>query len=271
VLLSAPLHHASNSTYDSFGNQLTATDPLRRTRTFAYDALNRRISTTSTRTLPSGARETITTLQSYDAAGHPTVTTDPYGATTAVSYNALGKPATVTGKNGAVTTYAQNTLGLLERIAYADVTSVSYTYDSEGHTLGETDQGGHVTTYTYDALGRRRRETHSDSSSVETSYDATGRVQTRRDERGNTTTHTYARHQEIITDALTNPTQRDLNADGQPARITDALGRVTRNTYDLGSIGHGEGRLGRVDFHGGSYGTYVYDCAGRKTRETYAE
>jgi RHS repeat-associated protein len=266
-----PLDHMTHYAYDSSGNQTSVTDPLGHVTSSTYDALNRRITSTRTRTLPGGTAETLTTRFGYNALGKPTTTTDPYSRTTTIAYDAIGKPTSVTAKNDAVTLYSHDDAGLVSRIDYADGSFESFTYDENGNTLSETDRGGEVTTYRYDALNRRTRATHSDGSYTETTYDAVGRIHTTRDENGNLTTHAYAAHQETITDALNHVTVKDLNADGSTIQLTDARNNVTSFTYDLGVAGHGEGRLVRVDLPGGAYTAVGYDAEGRKTSERDAD
>jgi RHS repeat-associated protein len=264
-----PLEKETVFTYDSEGNQVTMTDALGNTSTTTYDDMNRRTSLARSRTLPNSTLETITTSYGYDALGKPTTVTDPYGEITSIAYDEIGKVDSVVAKNGSITRYHSNGLGLLERIEYVDGTAVEYAYDAEGRTLSETDRGNVTTTYTYDAIGRRTHETHSDGSYTQTTFDGAGRVLTKRDRRGYVTSHTYRDpHVELVTDALTRTTTIVYNSDHQPEQITDALGRTTELTYDRASLHHGEGRLVRTDFEGGSYTTVSYDDAGRKVAET---
>jgi RHS repeat-associated protein len=265
------LNHVTHYTVDAFGNQTSATDPLGHSTFSTFDGLNRRTSMSRTRTLPNGAAETITTRYAYNAAGKPTVTTDPYGNTTVVDYNALLKPSAVTAKNGAKTIYTFNDLGLVSRIDYSDSSFELRTYDENGNVATETDRGGETTVYLSDALNRRTRSTHSDGSYTETTFDPVGRVLTSRDENGNITRHAYATHQETITDALANVTVKDLDADGSVIRVTDANFNVTRFTFDLGVAGEGAGRLIRSDLPGGAFTANSFDVDGRKTSERDAD
>jgi RHS repeat-associated protein len=264
-----PLLKDTAFTYDTEGNQVTMTDTLGHLSTTTYDDMNRRTSMARSRTLPNSTQETITTSYGYDALGKPTTTTDPYGKVTTIAYDEIGKVSSVIAKNGSVTQYHSNQLGLLENIEYVDGTNVEYVYDAEGRTVSETDRGQVTTTYTYDGLGRRTRETHSDGSYTQTTFDGAGRILTKRDPRGYVTSCRYpSHHVELVTDALTRTTTIVNNADHQPEEITDALGRTTELTYDRASLHHGEGRLVRTDFEGGSYTTVSYDSAGRKVAET---
>jgi RHS repeat-associated protein len=264
-----PLHHFTRFGYDTRGNQTSREDPLGHVTTTGYDTLNRRTSETRTRTLPSGATETLTTVFGYDANSKPTTTRDPLNFTSTVEWDALGKPSVSIAKNGLRTEFVSNSRGLLSRINHADGTYDETIYDLEGRVLSERDREGAITTHQYDALGRRTKTTHPDLSYTETTYDAIGRVLTKKDERGAVTAFEYGTDTTTITDALLNKTFRREDADGNVVEERDALGRTTRFTYDRGFAGqHGQGRLVRVDFADGSFTTVSYDDAGRKIAET---
>jgi YD repeat-containing protein len=126
-------------TYDSNGNALTVSSPLKHVTKQAFDALNRLAKLTQ----PS-----------------------PVGGTIVTTYDPHDRPLTVTDPNGGVTTYVYDGFGdVIERLS-PDSGNTVYHYDKDGNLTSSRDARGAVATYTYDALdrvlttssGRYRRE-----------------------------------------------------------------------------------------------------------------
>ncbi|HEY7215861.1 MAG TPA: DUF6531 domain-containing protein, partial [Thermoanaerobaculia bacterium] len=143
-----PLGHTTTSSYDSRGNLLTLTDarnavtayaydgygnPTRQTDAlgtvtdYTYDSDGNRLTETTSRTLPGGATETLTTTFGYDGLGRRVSTTRPDGSTTATSYNAIGEVAETVDPLGRHTTFAYDELGRQTAIHYPDGTVESRT------------------------------------------------------------------------------------------------------------------------------------------------
>ena len=115
--------HASSTTYDAFGNQVSQTSPLHETTTNAYDLDGNLVSTT-----------------------------DPMSNVTAYTYDAYGNQISQSlpdPANG-------------QQVAGSSPTT-TYTYDADGNMLSLTDPDNYTTSWTYDALGdetwRRRGQT----------------------------------------------------------------------------------------------------------------
>jgi RHS repeat-associated protein len=237
-------------TYDANGNQLTVRDPLLRTTSFEYDALNRRTKTIfpATATLPSTYTETT-----YDSIGRRKTERDQAGQVTAFGYDSLGRLTSVTDARGKVT---------------------SYGYDELGNRTSQTDANGHVTAFEYDALGREVKRTLPAVSSVAAfvtkTYDEAGRLESRTDFAGRSTAYTYdvmsrllARTAECATPPCAGAADVTFTytASGRRETATDARG-VMSWTYD------DRDRLESLTYPDGRKLEYAYDANGNRTSLT---
>ena len=192
-----------------------------------------------------------TTINEYDAAGRPALTTDPLGHWTRTHYDDLGRPFKTT---------------------YNDLTTTLTAYDRRGNRIAQTDQAGITTDYEFDPFGnltavvlppvRDGEATPSTFGSYplarpryEYQYDPHGNLALIRDAKGRETTFTY-----------------------------DEQGRRTSRTLPLGQLAENAGRfvetwtyddLGRTDRHvdfKGQVTDYDYDGRGRlATKSFYAD
>jgi YD repeat-containing protein len=170
----------STYSYDGNGNLVTGADPLNRSTTNGYDALNRLIQVND----PLNGAAAPTKYE-YDAQDNLTKVTDPKNlattytyngfnelvsqvspdtGTTTFSYDAAGNMLTKTDARGVTVTYAYDALNRVTAINYPAVGPVSaqtvtYSYDAcpngKGRLCSFTDRTG-TTTYTYDIQGRVR-------------------------------------------------------------------------------------------------------------------
>ena len=99
------------------------------TRTYTWDALNRRTSVTA----PWAGGGSAVTSYAYDARNNTTRVTDP---------------------NGTVTTFTYSDRGLLTTEVSEVSGTTTFTYDEHGVLAGRTDARNLTTLYTVDALGR---------------------------------------------------------------------------------------------------------------------
>jgi len=165
------------TTYDEFGNVLTATEgwtPLgggsavARTTSHAYDLANRETSTTD----PAG----VTTTTVYDAAGNA-ISTTAGGVTTARIFDGLGRALSETTDSGtAGHAYDAQGNDIETASAEGEITAATFTYT--GWSLTETaDPGGLglTTSHTYDKLGRELSSTDPQSVQTTRTYDRAGR------------------------------------------------------------------------------------------------
>jgi YD repeat-containing protein len=120
------------------------TDPLGRTTSYAYDALNRKVQETLPNPDGVGSQEPPQTSCAYDANGNLVSTTDPLGYTTWYQYDALNRRTGVTDALG---------------YRSGDPAHTTTTrYDALGNVAAVTDPLGRTTEYEYDNLGRKTKE-----------------------------------------------------------------------------------------------------------------
>jgi RHS repeat-associated protein len=280
-----PLGNITSYTYDSRGNLLSQTDAEGGVKRFEYDALGdvireidaagnattstydrngNRLSETTTRTLPGGSAETLTTTFRYDGAGRLLETVQPGGVSTQTVYNAIGQVGETIDPLGRRTTMTYDELGRQTATGYPDGTSESHAYDAEGRLLATTDRGGRVTTYLYDALGRLVKTTFPDTTSITSTYDDAGRLVASKDARGNTITYDYdaAGRRTRVLDALGGQIDFEYDAASNQVTVTDARRLTTRFVYAEA------GRMVQTLFPDGTTRQVDYDALGRRTAET---
>jgi RHS repeat-associated protein len=147
--------------------------------------------------------------------------------------------------------------------------TVQYTYDSQGRLTQVRNPEGGVTAYTYGPLFRIVSITDPRGITYLTNeYDAAGRVvrQTQVDTGVWTLAYTVVANrimQTILTDPRGNPTTHRFNAQGGEVETIDAVGQVTRRTFEVGTNLLQEVRdpLNRVS-------KLTYDAAGNVTSVT---
>lgn len=162
--------------------------------------------------------------------------TDPEGRTTNYTYDEFGRILTESRPGGSSTTYVQSGAGPTAITVAASpsnrTTAIEYHNENDarkGKVKKITDPLQGETTLTYDLT--------------------TGDLATVVDPLGHTTTFAF--------DESPNPANRGL-----PTSVTDALGNVTRSSYDT------RGRVVRVTAHDGTFTTIGYDWAGRRAAVT---
>ncbi len=164
-------------------------------------------------------------------------------------YNAQGRVNEVVDIYGQSTTYTYDATG--ERLlSVSDVSgAVSYTYETEGAKANAiksiTYPDGTQSLFEYDDLGRVTKESlNGGEQTLKYSYDSTGGV--------------------TVTDANNKSTQVLLNDRGQVAETKDALGRISRFSYDS------KGNLTQVLAPDSSNAKFTYDSKGNLLASTDA-
>ena len=185
--ISDGLGNSISYTLDALGNRTQEdvkdpTNQLSRTRSRAYDALNRLYQ-------DIGAQNQTTTY-AYDANGNLTGILDPLNRLTGNTYDALNRLIRITDPASGQTMLA---------------------YNGQDRTVAVTDPRNLVTGYTVDGLGNLTGQTSPDTGSTQTSVDAAGNPVSRTDAKGQVTNTQY--------DALNRPTQISY-ADGREERFT---------------------------------------------------
>jgi len=271
---------SSTNTYDPEGRLLSATDPLGKTESFAYDPAGNLVATVV------GGHQTS---YGYDAAGRWTVVTRPNGSQSTLSdlsnghvgevcddgnnceeytYDALGRPASVTDALGNTSSFVYSPGGLLLSSTDANGVTTSYTHDADGRTTGISYSDGitHPVTFDFDADGRMLAMTDASGTSSFT-YDSLGRKT--REVSG------LGMESDLVYDRLNHVTSMTLNsvpmasytydAAGRMASVTDRLGNATTFSYDASS------NLTQTLFPAGVVDSNGYDAAGRTVNFTIAQ
>jgi RHS repeat-associated protein len=221
--------------HDEKGNRIRETDANGNTSTYAFDANNREISKTWSRTVP-GRAEVITESidYKYDAEGRPTEFKDPLGLITKTEYNAGNQIVATIAPDGQRTSYQYNSRGLLARTSFPDGTAESHEYDEEGNEIAFIDRQGRTTRNEYDALNRLSATVRPNGDVSRTEYDALGRVSKRINAVGQSVEFKYDASGRMLsyTNAAGRTTTFKYDGNGNRIAIGDGLGRETRYEYD---------------------------------------
>lgn len=129
----------------------------------------------------------------YDTAGHLSSTTDPFGRVLTFHTNANGFVSSISDAMGTVATYSYGGSSELLSVAYADNSASNFSYDGNFRLTSVTDALGNVI------------ESHA--------YDSQGRALTS-EKQGGVEHYSFSYVSEAETD------------------VTDALGRLTKYTFD---------------------------------------
>lgn len=219
-------------TLDAEGNVTAVTDPLGRTATTTYDALNRAVALTMPK--PTAADPAAVMNKAYDGRSNVAAVTDPRGITTTYTLDAFDRVRSSTS---------------------ADAGAVTRTYDAAGNLLSLTDAKGRTTSMTYDAGNRLKTVTYEGAvgaslKTVAIGYDeGTGAI-------GHlTSTVETAANGKVLATA---------------SYAYDLMGRLTEETRDQGvklttsyEYAAKTGRLSRVTYPSGRSLSYTYDALGR--------
>ena len=288
---------ATNFTYDTSGNMLTASAAGRKT-TFTYNGRRKLESVTS----PDGQVATYT----YNSAGRltaignalsetitmPLLPTDIVNNTSTVESNRNlpvwngTDPVASSGEEFSATAQTDS-LGRLWKTQGNNGQRASYTYDGNGNLKSIVDALGRTTSYEYDGHNRLTKQSLPDYGNITYKYDRDGNLESITDPRSLITSYTYNAFGHLLTvqspdTGLTTYTydsfgrrQTELKADNKQITYTwDKLGRPTsrsvgtsieRFTYDEGSSG--AGRLtGMSDASGTT--SFSYNIYGQLTAKT---
>jgi RHS repeat-associated protein len=231
-------------TYNSFGEVLTATDPLGNVTTNTYDTNGNLQTVTSP--APNGSTLASVTHFGYDTKGELTSITDPLSNPTTLTYTTTGLVASITDAQNHIT---------------------SYQYDARGNRTAVIDPingAGHPTTFAYDVMNRLTGITYPDGSSVSFGFDYRGRRTSVTDQNQKTTTYTYddADRLTAVTDPANNTTYYAYDTEDNLSSITDANNHTTNFAYNA------RGWVTQTTFPSTLYETYGYDAVGNLTSKT---
>jgi RHS repeat-associated protein len=154
----------------------------------------------------------------FDSGGKLTKIQDRTGHHLDLAYNAQNQLTKITDTVGrSITLSYDPTSGLLTGFTLPDSRSVSYGYGS-GRLTSATDLRGNTVHYTYDSGGRLATIVDQNNHTLVTNtYGSDGRVTDQLDAFGNHTGFSW-------------------NAATQTATLTDARGKVWKDTYDAGEL-----------------------------------
>jgi RHS repeat-associated protein len=221
----------SNVAQFTYNNQhlpLTYTDAAGQTTSYTYNAAGQTTQTTD-------ALSEVTTYQ-YDSLGYLTRIVNANGQTAAsFTYDSFGRVATRTDSEGYTVNYAYDALDRVTTETYPDGTTRVFTWNKLDLTSVK-DRQDRVTSYTYDAvrnlinvkdpLGHQTKFAYYENGTLKSLTDPNGNVTTWSiDIQSRVTGKTYADGSQV-TNTYENTTSR-LKA------VTDALGQVKQNTYNL--------------------------------------
>ena len=240
-----------NYTYNSFGEVLTATDPLglagdpNHTTVNVYDSSGN-LLTTTTPSPDGGITAGSTTTFTYYSNGTLKTVQDPLGNTTTLTYYpngvlGAGQIATITDAQSNVTTY---------------------TYDARGNRLSIQDpENGpaYPTVFTYDSMNRLKTITYpAATASITFDYDWRGRRDWVQDQNGLKTYYGYddADRLTSVTDAQSptpGVTTYAYDTENNLTDIYDAKQNHTHMDYTANNVW-----LSKITFPSGYTESYIY-------------
>jgi RHS repeat-associated protein len=247
-------------TYDTFGNVLTATDPLGR-RTSSVYASNG-IDLLEVRQTTGAQNQLLASYSNYTAQHVPQTMTDAAGRTSSVTYNSAGQPLTITNAKSEVTTLSYNTEGqLLSVDGPGSGDTTTFTYDGYGRPRTLTTPEGYSTTTDYDLFDRVTKVTYPDGSYDSYTYDRLD-LSTVRDRLGRVSRFYYNARRELVgtRDPLGRTVQQIWGPDGSLDRLLEGKQQGTSWEYDV------QGRVTREVRADSSGTTYTYEPIGGRLK-----
>ncbi|WP_044640136.1 DNRLRE domain-containing protein [Risungbinella massiliensis] len=178
-----------------------------------------------------------TTKFQYDSDYNLIRQEEANGAVTTWTYDSIGNILTVTdAENNAIADVSQrksmkyeyqyslnNYVSELIKKTTPEERSITYTYDTRGNVLTEQDAANNKNTITY----------HGTTGLIHTSTDKNGNVTTYGDPNAPDYGYHSTGQPKVIKDALGNVTKITYNQYGQILTVTNGLGKVSTFTYDV--------------------------------------
>ena len=272
-----------SATYDLYGDQTCATDPLNDKTTSTFNTLGWQLAQVSPKGNVAGCNCTTqyTTTYGYvdpitqatNELGLVTTVTDPLGHQTTTAYDADNNVAQATDADGNLTTNTYNVDNQPTKVTRADQTTVQTSYTADGQTYQQIDGKGNATTFGYDRLGHVSTVTDSLNRTTAYSYDPVGNLRTKQDPSGSCsanlgcTTYQYDAADELASITYSDPQTPNVgnltyDADGQRTGMSDGIGNSTWSWDSLHRLTISTDGLGNTV-------TYGYDLKGQLTSLLY--
>jgi RHS repeat-associated protein len=227
-----PMQGVVTNTYDTHGNLLTTKDALNHTTTFTYDTRGQLLTA-------KDALNNVSTL-TWNTSGQLAQVQDAANHTSAYGYDARGRVTTITNALNEATAYEYDAAGRPKKITYPDASYIQYTYDLGGRRTKVRDARGLETNFAYDAANRLTSATNADSKTTSYAYDLMSHPTSVTDALNRTTSYEYDTFNRL--DKITHPPatsgatalteQIGYDAGGRVTSRTDEAGRVTSYDYD---------------------------------------
>ena len=265
------------TTFTYAAGRTTKTDPLGRSRVYAYDVEGKVLSEAD------ASGYVVTT--GYDAAGRPVTRSDVFGTIETLTYDSRGNVLThrdgaargltntysaddllltATDATGATTTYTydanRNPISITDPLG--EVTAM--TYDANGQPVTSTSPLGAVTTFAYNAQGDVTSITNALGHAMVMTYDAMGRTLTSTDPLGGVSSRTYdaVGRPLTVSEPASGTVTSTYDAVGNVLTVTDALGATTTSTYTANDL------LTTVADPAGGVTSMEYDANGNLVKQT---
>jgi RHS repeat-associated protein len=256
------------------GQIARAIDPLNRTVQYRYDSEGNLTQIVA----PSDTASSFI----YDAQGNLLSSINPLGHRVDFSYEPnFDQLASVQDQKGNLTNYAYDAKGNLTKLTYADGSTETFGYNSQGNLTVSANRRGQAIQYTYDANFQLIRKDYAGGSSATFSYDSRGNLLTAIDADSSTSfVYDSADRLTKVTDGDGRFVSYAYDAAGRRTQMADNLGNVVNYSYDtvgrLSNLKNGTnsliasyaydsiGNLSRSDNGNGTYTTYSYDKAGQQ-------
>ena len=159
----------TTSSFDPNGNASTMLDPLGKSTTNAFDALNRQTS----RTYSDGVTPAVG--YSYDLNGNRTSMTDGTGSTS-YAYDEANHLMSTTTPGPKTVAYRYDLDGNRTKLIYPDATAVTYSFNKSGQLSSLLDWASRSTTYTYFPNGTVKDATNVNTTVATYAYDNAARL-----------------------------------------------------------------------------------------------
>jgi len=255
----ASAYYLTSYYYDRVGNLAKSVDGNGQVTTYAYDDLNRLVSTT----YPDGLSETRT----YNNIGNIVSKTDPNSKTTTYSYDNSNRLTAINyQQDGTTATFGYDKNDNRISLSYLG-NSATFSYDSKNRLISETwtiaGRGSYLVTRSYDSVGNPTAITYPDGTFVTYSYDPLNRISTVKDGPTTLASLSYNADSTINSILYGNGVQTKFTRDtrSRPTRISTTNGATS--LMDLNYVYDSAGNVLGINTE-----SYSYDALDRLTSAT---